>query len=109
MRTPYLNKLQVFQQMRDRRGGDDHQAAFRVRGHLFQVHEQGLQHDIGKAGADRSILEDTLDVVNKNNGQARLISVHKHPLDGVALLPLGEPDHGVSREHADERELAVGC
>ena len=47
-------------------------------GGLLKEHEEALQDSVGEARADGDIVEQTLDVINNNDAERRLISVLEH-------------------------------
>lgn len=76
---------------------------------LLHQHQQSLQHDVRVPRADRPIVEQTLQVVDDDAAQGRLVSVVEDLSHLEALGRLGEADHVLGADDLDEGQVGRLC
>ena len=76
---------------------------------LFDQHEQRLQDDVGEAGADGDVLEQTLNVIEDDEGQRGSVCVLKDLGDLAALGLRGSRGEARGEVQIYEKDDAGAC
>jgi hypothetical protein len=57
--------------------------------------------------ADGRVLDDPLDVVDEDDGERRAVGIVEDLEEELTLLRVLHPNHGIRRDEADQREVAL--
>mmetsp|Transcript_2017 Transcript_2017/g.5365 ORF Transcript_2017/g.5365 Transcript_2017/m.5365 type:complete len:317 (+) Transcript_2017:272-1222(+) len=102
-----LDQSQIFQQVVVRGGPHHHEPPSLVGRDLLEEDQQRLQDGVGKTRPDRNVVDEPLDVVQKDNGQRALVGIHKGLVDHLALAHVRVSNHLVGGDHAHKGKPGI--